>query len=233
MTRRVVLGAITAGALVVGAGGAVLGIPSASTAPVMVYSGILRKGTGEPLPNVEKVLQLKLWPSATREGTELCDVGPIDITTDNLGRFSAPLDDCLDAVKYNNDIHIEVIVGAVSLGTAKLGAVPYAVEAAHAVSSDSASGAEEAYKAATVAVGALRVSNDCKFEGSYTDCACAADEIAISGGACASGCGNSGALVESTRILEKTNVWRMSCANTSGSRVKCGSELAVCMKVSQ
>jgi hypothetical protein len=234
MTKHLMVGVTT---FIVGlavAGGAVLagGIPS--SAPVMTYSGIMRDGDGKPLASVDKILQVKLWPSATPTDTAICAIPPTAITTDNLGHFSLPLDPCLDAVKENNELYIEVIVGTVSLGTAKLGAVPYAVEAAHAetadhaVSTDSAASAD---LAGGVFGSSVRISKDCTFvNNSHTDCRCAADEVAISGGACAAGCGINGWLAETARLGEDPRVWRLSCANADRNRIQCSSEFALCIK---
>lgn len=66
------------------------------------------------------------------------------------GRFSIPLpDDCTTKVGSNAQVWVEVLVGPMantvaSLGRAKLGAVPYAVEADHAVSASSAATAATA-----------------------------------------------------------------------------------------
>jgi hypothetical protein len=200
----------------------------------MTYSGVLRKGTGEPLANADKILQLKLWPSAAPEGSELCAAGPIAVTTDNLGHFSVALDACLPVIKAHSDVFIEVIVGTVSLGTTKLGAVPYAVEAAHAVASDSAATADAARAAASITSSAIRVSKDCSYaSGLYTDCSCTTDEVAIGGGGCSAGCSNNYTLAETTRIDEKAYVWRVSCSDSTGKRVRCSGESALCMKVSQ
>jgi hypothetical protein len=147
MTTKLIPGAIAFVLGLAAAGGAALagGIPTA--APVMSYSGVLRNGEGKPLAETEKTFQLKLWSSATATGDPLCATPRTDIETDNLGHFSVPLDDCVDAVKANADVYIEVIVNTVSLGTTKLGVVPYALETAHAVTADTANTANTANSA--------------------------------------------------------------------------------------
>lgn len=121
-----------------------------------------------------------------------------------------------------------------SLGTAKLGAVPYAVEAAHAEAAgyaEFANLADTANAARAVSSASVRISKDCTFvSNSHTDCRCSDDEMAISGGACSAGCGIDGWLAESTRLAEDPTIWRVSCANSSLGRVRCTSEFALCMK---
>ena len=63
----------------------------------------------------------------------------------SLGRFSVPLPAaCATAVQGNPNVFVEVIVDRTPLGRAKAGAVPYAIEAGHATSADTASGAQGA-----------------------------------------------------------------------------------------
>jgi hypothetical protein len=128
------------------------GIPAAGA---LNYSGLLQDSTGAPLSGTQYV-EVKFWNDATAGAAVnlLCDTGtPTGIGLVN-GRFSIPLPDkCTTQVGSNAGVWAEVIVGptanaAASLGRAKIGAVPFAVEANHAVSADSAA-------AASTAVGTL------------------------------------------------------------------------------
>ncbi|HEY4159756.1 MAG TPA: hypothetical protein VGM29_16710 [Polyangiaceae bacterium] len=115
------------------------GIP---TTGALTYSGLLQDGAAAPLTGATHTLEVKLW-SASTAGTLLCDTGsPTGPTTLDGGRFSILLPDtCTTAIGTNPSAYSEVLLDGTSLGRSKLGAVPYAVEANHAVSTDSASGA--------------------------------------------------------------------------------------------
>lgn len=119
------------------------GIPAAGA---LTYSGLLQDATGAALTGTQYV-EVKFWndTAASAAANLLCDTGtPTGIGLVN-GRFSIALPDaCTTKVGSNAGIWAEVIVGATanaagSLGRAKIGAVPFAVEANHAVSADSAS----------------------------------------------------------------------------------------------
>ena len=106
------------------------GIP-ATTA--LTYSGVLTDASGVPLTG-SKNIQIQL---SDMTGAVACTVGPTAITL-KAGSFSLPLlDACTTAVHANPDLWVEVFADGSSLGRTKLGAVPYAVEAAHAKSADS------------------------------------------------------------------------------------------------
>jgi hypothetical protein len=71
------------------------------------------------------------------------------------GRFRVVLPDvCVAAVQANPDLYVEIEILGDALPRQKIGAVPYAVESGHAVSSDRAAVAVEAGRA-TTAGGAL------------------------------------------------------------------------------
>ena len=94
------------------------------------YAGTLLGASGTPLTGDHAIL-LRLW-SELEAGNVLC-TRPEAVVTLELGRFSLPLPDaCADSVKNNPDVWVEVVVDSVSLGRAKIGAVPYAIEADHA-----------------------------------------------------------------------------------------------------
>lgn len=106
------------------------GIP-ATTA--LTYSGVLTDANGVPLTG-SKNIQIQLSDMA---GNVQCTVGPT-ATTLKAGSFSLPLlDACTTAVHADPDLWIEVFADGNSLGRTKLGAVPYAVETAHAKAADS------------------------------------------------------------------------------------------------
>jgi hypothetical protein len=123
------------------------GIPATGA---MIYSGLLQDATGAPLGNPHTI-EVKLWASASpAETSALCDTGsPTGPTPLTAGRFSIQLPDpCTMKIAGNNNAFAEVILDGVSLGRVALGAVPYAVEANHAVSADSATTAGTASAAA-------------------------------------------------------------------------------------
>ncbi len=95
----------------------------------LTYSGLVTdaKGAAQPL----KPLAISLWDAVTN-GVKQC--GPVNGKTDELGRFAIALDDaCAAAVKAHADLWLLVNVDGVDLPRSKLGAAPYALEAARAV----------------------------------------------------------------------------------------------------
>jgi hypothetical protein len=100
----------------------------------LTYSGTLTNANGTPLSG-ERAILLRFWDKGT-DGDVLC-TRPEENITLTLGRFSLALpDDCTDAVRSNPDLWVEIVVDDVSLGLAKVGAVPFALEASHAVTAD-------------------------------------------------------------------------------------------------
>jgi hypothetical protein len=115
------------------------GIPD--TTP-LYYSGTLTEN-GQ-LVNGQRAITVILWPDATTVGTPLCQT--VASTTQVVsGRFRIALASPCKAVfnQYNN-AWVEVVEGATSLGRAKVGAVPYAIEADHATSATNATNAANA-----------------------------------------------------------------------------------------
>jgi hypothetical protein len=138
MKRRVV-GGVGLGALLVAVGvGALIqlrarqatadGVPSATP---LTYSGILEDNGS--LVDETRTIQIVLWNDAesTADANRLCST-----TADTPvqgGRFRVTLAGaCAGAVADEADVWVQVLVDAVSLGRSKLGAVPYALEAARA-----------------------------------------------------------------------------------------------------
>jgi len=123
------------------------GIPSKGA---LTYSGVLQKPDGSALTSTGHNLEIKLWSTGPTGGTVLCTtaVPAPTFTLDNSGRFSVQLDDaCTGAIGANAGAFVEVLLDGNTLGRTKLGAVPYAIEANHAVSADSASSASSALDA--------------------------------------------------------------------------------------
>jgi len=105
------------------------GIPAMNA---LSYAGTLADATGTPLTGSHNV-EVKLWNIATGGTMALCTTNPQAVVLQG-GRFSLPLPDgCTAVVAANPDIWVEVLDGGMSLGRTKAGAVPYAMEAAHAM----------------------------------------------------------------------------------------------------
>lgn len=144
---------LAAGAFVAGKSYAA-GIPS--SAP-LTYGGSLQDADGAPLTGTRNI-EVRFW-NADKKGETLCSSGEQENVPLTLGRFSVPLpDECTKAVQENPNVYVEIVVDQVSLGRAKVGAVPYAVEAGHAASAETAAIAAEA----NAASGALRTTLNAK-----------------------------------------------------------------------
>jgi hypothetical protein len=112
------------------------GIPAAAA---LTYSGLLEDAAGALLTG-DHPIQVRLWNAATPGTTPLCETQTTQTVA--AGRFSMALPDaCTDAIKSNVDVWAEVAVDGVSLGTTKLGAVPYAVAADSATTAATANAA--------------------------------------------------------------------------------------------
>jgi hypothetical protein len=100
-----------------------------ATAEALFYAGTVEDGN-TPVTGMRSI-QIGLWDSATGSTGRRC------LTSANImvasGRFRLPLDPlCTAEVRANPNLYVEPIVGDVVLPRRKLGAVPYAVEAARA-----------------------------------------------------------------------------------------------------
>lgn len=114
------------------------GIPGSGA---LTYSGLLEDESGTPLTG-NKDIQVLLW-DAVSGGNKLCETSSQAMALDK-GRFEVVLpDDCVDQIKTESDTWVEVVVDGEALQRAKISAVPYAVEAGHAMSAASATGALE------------------------------------------------------------------------------------------
>lgn len=111
----------------------------APTLAALTYSGTLNDASGKPLTGTHN-LEVELFDAAV-DGNPLCDTKAAALPLVN-GRFSLTLEEkCQTAVKATPNVWAEVFVDGKSGGRTKLAAVPYAIEATHATSADSASGA--------------------------------------------------------------------------------------------
>jgi hypothetical protein len=226
-------GAIIAAAFVGGRASA-SGIPAAGA---LTYSGLLQDAAGTPLMGTQYV-EVKLWNDATATTAinVLCDSGTPAAIGLVSGRFSVTLPDkCTTQAGSNAGIWAEVFVGpsaneAVSLGRSKIGAVPFAVEANHAISADTASGATTAN---ALSRNAFKVeAATCVYDSSngYEDCKCAQGETPVSAGICSGSCQPGVTLVESRPV--QGDAWRLACENSSGTRVQCGPTPSIfCLKI--
>lgn len=131
------LALISAGALASQVRG--IGIPGSDA---LTYSGTLEDESGALL-NGPRNIEVKLWLADAAD--PLCATGSERREVSN-GRFNVSLPDkCTEAVSSNPDIFVEVIVDGAGLKPlTKLGAVPYAVESAHAATATKASAADSA-----------------------------------------------------------------------------------------
>ncbi|MFZ5892295.1 MAG: hypothetical protein ACOY0T_14650 [Myxococcota bacterium] len=185
----------------------------------ITYTGQLELPDGTPVDG-EKPIGLAVY-DANGAKVSACDVvsGPVPVVR---GRFQIALPDaCAAAMHATPDLAVEIAVEGLPLGRTALGAVPYALEATHAVRSD---------EAASVKAGSVTVETaGCTFATNVTDCKCAAGGIAIAGGTC-SGKQCGGTLVESRPVNATT--WRVACEDATGARVQCRADLTsvVCLK---
>jgi hypothetical protein len=132
------------------------GIPSTGA---LAYAGTLEGTDGRPLTGDHNV-ELKFWNVPSGGTAALCTTNPQPVTLEN-GRFRLALpDECTDATRAHPDIWVEILVDGSSLGRAKAGAVPYAVEAGQ---SETASTATTASRLGSLSESAVqrRVSSTC------------------------------------------------------------------------
>jgi hypothetical protein len=130
------------------------GIPSTSA---LAYAGVLEDAAG-PI-NGEHNIQVILYDATA--GNDLCQSTSTAINVID-GHFSVPLPNgCTTAAGANPNIWIDVLVDGSDTGRTKIGAVPYAVEANHAVNADNATNATNATNAsnATNAANAANATN--------------------------------------------------------------------------
>jgi hypothetical protein len=135
------------------------GIPATGA---LTYSGTLEDATGAPFKaqSSDNVV-VKFWNTGPTGGTTICETASSQpLVVDSRGRFRVTLPDaCTAAVKANANVWTEVVVDGSSLGRAAAGAVPYAVEAAHATAADSAATASGGLVQQVVPSGAVMAFN--------------------------------------------------------------------------
>jgi len=130
-TRR----ALAVGALIAGAYG--VGLVSADGAPQvdpLTYSGVLEED-GQ-LVDGDRGIEVLIFSDEV-VGTQLCATQPAEATPVIKGHFSVTLHPtCADALRADSDAWVQVRVDGRPLGRTKIGAVPYALEADHALEAD-------------------------------------------------------------------------------------------------
>jgi hypothetical protein len=118
------------------------GIP---TMQPLAYAGYLEQN-GMPVQSTGLSMVINVWNDAvaTAAANLVCATqSPMTAVSD--GRFRVPLDSsCTAQIQANPDTWVEVQVGATSLGRTKVAAVPYALEASHAVNATNAVNAANA-----------------------------------------------------------------------------------------
>jgi hypothetical protein len=205
----------------------------------LTYSGVLTDMNGTVLSGSKSIL-LQLYGGATG-GTALCASSPTPVTL-VAGAFQVALaDNCTDVIRSTADLWVEILVDGTSVGRAKLGAVPYAIEADHAATATSAHTAETAttIAAGTVAIpGNLKwINNDknslgpeCKvFEGTVVDCTCPDGSFVVGGGGAADSSG--GMYVRESRPLS-VKTWRVACGNVATNKdMVCNTYSLLCSRI--
>jgi hypothetical protein len=181
----------------------------------LYYAGTLTEG-GQPVTGV-RAITVNLWADGTTGATPLCQTVASTAAVMS-GRFRIALAaSCKAALNQNNNAWVEVVDGATSLGRVKIGAVPYAVEADHAVAATTAVTASAL--AAGPIVGNLTVYNvpgnalaapcGAVTGSSVIDCTCPAGTFVVSGGGDAGQ--GSGHFIRESRPLT-SSIWRVTCA---------------------
>jgi hypothetical protein len=143
MTRTIAIRtSVSIAAVVVLAGSSQLLARGIPTEDALSYYGVLRTADGAALEGAHEI-RVELW-DADAGGERACTAEPQSIETPG-GRFNVLLpDSCAAAVSGNRDLWAAVSVDGAELPRAKLGAVPYAIEAGNAVRADSAAQADRA-----------------------------------------------------------------------------------------
>jgi hypothetical protein len=105
----------------------------------LTYSGTLQDTNGDPLRGSQPI-DFRLWDAA-KDGEVRCEIinPDEDVQLDRNGRFSIPLPEaCATAVSSDRELWVELRVSGSALPRMRLGAVPYALEAQHALVADTA-----------------------------------------------------------------------------------------------
>jgi hypothetical protein len=140
------LGVVASSALFIAVRARAAGVPDADG---MTYSGYLEDGSGAPLTGDHSV-SVHFY-SAVDAKNDVCAADNSDSPQLVSGRFQIALpSDCTTAAKANPDLWVEVEVDGGALGRTKIAAVPYALEAAHATTADTAALADDAKTVPTI-----------------------------------------------------------------------------------
>jgi hypothetical protein len=229
--RKSVLLGIGALGLAVGSGygirAAASGIP---TSHALTYVGELDDPNG-PITG-SRHIQVILYDAVTG-GNSLCQSASASVNVAS-GRFSVQLPDaCTSAVAAKPNAWVDVLVDGNDTGRTPIGAVPYAVEANHAVSAENASSAERAADGGLsaglqvfTAVGETAFPCAPAF-GDTVDCTCPAGTWAVSGGGYAALA--TGVFLRESRPNSAT-AWRITCA-TPTADAPCIKYAVVCARI--
>lgn len=129
-SKRILIGVVSvvvAGAIGYGVRAKAAGIPAMNA---LTYAGVLESANG-PVSGIHSI-QVALYDGTGKK----CESAKKEVDIIN-GHFSVQLpDECTAAVAANPELQAHVFVDDADTGATRLGAVPYAVEANHAVSSD-------------------------------------------------------------------------------------------------
>jgi hypothetical protein len=111
--------------------GVALGVAVAdrrTTAPPLIYSGVLLDG-GAPVADGPHDIGLSVFADETG-GTALCTMAPSSRAT-TAGHFSLPVSaaECGDAIQHEEELYVELSVDGTSFPRSRVGAVPYAISA--------------------------------------------------------------------------------------------------------
>ena len=131
--RRLLVALVVTGGLAAG-----LGVRAAlpDDAHALVYTGVLEEG-GAAVSGA-RTIRVSVFNVAD-DGASLCDSGALSLTL-VAGRFQVPLPaSCAAAVRASADVFVDVEVGGTSLGRARVGAVPFALQAGEAADATPAS----------------------------------------------------------------------------------------------
>lgn len=129
-SSRLLVAVMITVSLYVGAKALAYGIPADKP---MTYAGTLTEN-GAPV-TAQRNISINLWNdlTSTDDTKKVCATVPAAKTQTTVGRFEVSLGNtCTAAVKAHPDLWVEVVVDGTALPRTKLGAVPFAVEAAHA-----------------------------------------------------------------------------------------------------
>ena len=112
-------------------------------ANALTYSGVLEQANGTAFTGTHSV-QLQIWKDAAGAQPACAAPAPTPMDLGTTGHFQVTLSaECQEAFKSQKDLWTEVFVDGNTTGKSKVGAVPYALEAGHAVSATNAVNAQK------------------------------------------------------------------------------------------